>query len=246
MINTQAADLGHWHRKTSEAAGDPGPRAPQQLKGQRQHYNFLPSAPSSRASFRKTKGAPPVGACRRFVSNRFKLGELFGIMQRGTTNLHWVRVCRRSCAVRYRERRARDERKERESERDGARERGIERERGKESHHRATAESRSQLLLCGGYGRETVEKRTRVIHFSILQSIYCAVWISQFTTATEPFNLVHTDMWGPAAPGPAAAHGDLRFAIIFVDDATRYRAVYLMANKGEATACLKKFQHGER
>jgi len=56
--------------------------------------------------------------------------------------------------------------------------------------------------------------------------------------ATEPFNLVHTDMWGPVAP---ATHGDLRFAIIFVDDATRYRAVYLMANKGEATACLKKF-----
>ena len=54
--------------------------------------------------------------CRRFVSNRFKLGELFGIMQRGTTNLHWVRVCRRSCAVRYGERRAEDKRKRRERE----------------------------------------------------------------------------------------------------------------------------------
>ena len=99
--------------------------------------------------------------CRRFVSNRFKLGELFGIMQRGITNLHWVRVCRRSCAVRYRERRAEDKRKRRERAREREREG---QEMGSREEKRAPIEQLRRAGASCYYAVDTDEKRSRNGH----------------------------------------------------------------------------------
>ena len=103
----------------------------------------------------------PLVNCCRFVSNRFKFGELFGIMQRGITNLHWVRVCRRSCAVRYRERRAEDKRKRRERAREMERE--SEELSGREEK-RATIEQLRRAGASCFYAVDTVEKRSRNGH----------------------------------------------------------------------------------
>ena len=56
--------------------------------------------------------------------------------------------------------------------------------------------------------------------------------------ATKPLALVHTDLVGPVEP----SIGGVTLAIIFTDDATRYRKVYFLARKSEALLRLKQYQ----
>ena len=56
------------------------------------------------------------------------------------------------------------------------------------------------------------------------------------TRTKDPLQLLYTDIEGPLDP---TMHGS-RYAIAFVDDATRYAWVYLMHRKSDTTEALKK------
>ena len=51
-------------------------------------------------------------------------------------------------------------------------------------------------------------------------------------------NLVHCDLFGPVE---TTSVGGNRFAIIFVDDATRYKEIYFLERKNEALAAFRKY-----
>jgi transposase InsO family protein len=56
--------------------------------------------------------------------------------------------------------------------------------------------------------------------------------------AKEIYELVHTDILGPVTPSTRTGKS---YAIIFVDDYTRFRVTYLMKKRSEAATCLQTF-----
>ncbi|PKU70985.1 Retrovirus-related Pol polyprotein from transposon TNT 1-94 [Dendrobium catenatum] len=58
------------------------------------------------------------------------------------------------------------------------------------------------------------------------------------TVTSSPFDLIHTDVWGPA---PLNSTDGQRYYIIFIDDFTRYSWLYLMHTKSEALTKFKSF-----
>ena len=50
--------------------------------------------------------------------------------------------------------------------------------------------------------------------------------------------LIHSDIVGPFK---ASLHGGFKYAIVFVDDHSRFKAVYFMAKKSEALKCARRF-----
>ena len=56
--------------------------------------------------------------------------------------------------------------------------------------------------------------------------------------ANEIYELVHSDILGPITPSTRSGKC---YAIIFVDDLTRFRVTYLMKRRDEAAACLQSF-----
>ena len=55
---------------------------------------------------------------------------------------------------------------------------------------------------------------------------------------TKPGELIHSDMAGPME---VPSLGGKRFAIVFIDDATRWTEVFLTASKTELAACLQEY-----
>lgn len=59
------------------------------------------------------------------------------------------------------------------------------------------------------------------------------------STSTAPFDLVHSDVWGPA---PIPTKGGCRYYVSFIDDYTRYCWVYLMKRRSEFIDIYTAFQ----
>ena len=59
---------------------------------------------------------------------------------------------------------------------------------------------------------------------------------SQFV-ATSPFELVHSDLWGPA---PINSVDGFRYYVLFIDHYTRFTWLYLLKSKSEV---FTKFTH---
>ncbi|KAK4262401.1 hypothetical protein QN277_027966 [Acacia crassicarpa] len=57
--------------------------------------------------------------------------------------------------------------------------------------------------------------------------------------ASSPFELVHTDLWGPA---PIQSHNGHQFYIHFIDDYSHYTWLYPLKHKGEAVHAFKHFK----
>jgi hypothetical protein len=55
----------------------------------------------------------------------------------------------------------------------------------------------------------------------------------------SPLELVHTDLHGPL---PVATHSGYKYWITFIDDATRFQAVYLLKAKSEAFEAFKVYK----
>lgn len=56
----------------------------------------------------------------------------------------------------------------------------------------------------------------------------------------EPFNLVHSDIWGPA---PVTTYGVSRYFVIFVDDFSRFTWPFLICNRSELPELYSTFSH---
>ena len=53
-----------------------------------------------------------------------------------------------------------------------------------------------------------------------------------------PFDLVHTDVWGPA---PTKTHNGMRWFISFIDDYSRVTWIFLMRQKSEVSCVIRNF-----
>jgi hypothetical protein len=58
--------------------------------------------------------------------------------------------------------------------------------------------------------------------------------------ATEPFELIHSDVCGPM---PESSIGGSRYYVTFIDDFTRYTFVYFLKNKSQVLEKFKDFHN---
>jgi histone deacetylase 1/2 len=58
------------------------------------------------------------------------------------------------------------------------------------------------------------------------------------TVYTQPFEVIHTDLWGPA---PFDSYDGYRYYITFVDTFTKYTWIYFLKQKSDALQAFKQF-----
>jgi len=64
-------------------------------------------------------------------------------------------------------------------------------------------------------------------------------FLSSSTRATRPLQLVHSDMHGPVK---VSTHQGYRYWVSFIDDFSRFKAVYLLKRKSETFTAFKQFK----
>jgi hypothetical protein len=61
---------------------------------------------------------------------------------------------------------------------------------------------------------------------------------SRLTKSVEPFELIHSDVWGPA---PVSNISGARWFVSFIDDCSRVTWIFLMNNKSEVPQLFIQF-----
>ncbi|XP_035817183.1 uncharacterized isoform X8 [Zea mays] len=101
--------------------------------------------------------------------------------------------------------------------------------------------------LCGSR-LSTLIKSGCLGHTSVESNFHCKgchlgkqIQLPYFTSdshSVEPFDLVHSDIWGPA---PFVSKGGYKYYVIFIDDHSRYTWIYFMKRRSELISIYKTF-----
>ncbi|MDV3146689.1 MAG: reverse transcriptase domain-containing protein, partial [Sweet potato little leaf phytoplasma] len=101
--------------------------------------------------------------------------------------------------------------------------------------HPATATLKNVLSLCGvscnslnQFCNHCQLAKSHRLPFSLVE-----------TKTTKPFQLVHSDVWGPS---PQLSINGARYFLLFVDDYTRFSWLYLLKSKDETLPCFLNFK----
>lgn len=64
-------------------------------------------------------------------------------------------------------------------------------------------------------------------------------FLHSLSYAKHPFDLIHTDLWGPA---PVLSADDFRYYVLFIDDHSQFTWIYPLKQKSDTTSAIKDFQ----
>ena len=93
------------------------------------------------------------------------------------------------------------------------------------------------LVQQGVFGRVPVDSGFHCKGCKLGKQIQLA-YPSSTTRPSHPFDLVHSDVWGPS---PFASKGGHKHYAIFVDDHSRYNLVYFMKHRSQLNSIYQAF-----
>jgi hypothetical protein len=95
----------------------------------------------------------------------------------------------------------------------------------------------STLIKSGCSGHTSVQSDFHCKGYHLGKQIQLPYFTSH-SHSVEPFDLVHSDIWGPA---PFVSKGGYKYYVIFIDDHSRYTWIYFMKHRSELISIYKTF-----
>jgi hypothetical protein len=95
----------------------------------------------------------------------------------------------------------------------------------------------STLIKSGCIGHTSVESIFHCKGCKLRKQIQLP-YFSSDSYSTKPFDLIHSDVWGPV---PFVSKGGHKYYVVFIDDHSRYTWIYFMKRRSELHSIYKSF-----